>query len=138
MSSYKVKKTIGDTDWFVRDRFGMFIHFGLYALPARHEWIKQKDMISEEKYDEYFKYFNPDMFNAKEWARLAKDRRLIGFERLHDIAPGGSAKAEFTVNPCDLEIYMEEAGKKVIEPGKYRIYAGGSCLDERVCAEIEL
>lgn len=65
-------------------------------------------------------------------------RRLIGFERLHDIAPGGSAKAEFTVNPCDLEIYMEEAGKKVIEPGKYRIYAGGSCLDERVCAEIEL
>ena len=65
-------------------------------------------------------------------------RRLIGFERLHDIAPGESRMAEFTVNPCDLEIYMEKAGRKVIEPGKYMIYAGGCCLDERVCAEIEL
>ena len=65
-------------------------------------------------------------------------RRLIGFERLHDIAPGESRTAEFTVNPCDLEIYMEKAERKVIEPGKYMIYAGGCCLDERVCAEIEL
>ena len=65
-------------------------------------------------------------------------RRLIGFERLHGIAPGESRTAEFTVNPCDLEIYMEaEAGKKV-EPGRYLVYAGGNCLDERVSAEIEL
>ncbi len=65
-------------------------------------------------------------------------RRLIGFERLHDLAPGESRKAEFTVNPCDLEIYMESEGKKTVEPGKYLVYAGGSCLDERVSAEIEL
>ena len=65
-------------------------------------------------------------------------RRLIGFERLRDLAPGKSRTAEFTVNPCDLEIYMEAEGRKVVEPGKYRIYAGGSCLDERVSAEIEL
>ncbi len=65
-------------------------------------------------------------------------RRLIGFERLRGIAPGGWKKAEFTVNPCDLEIYMEALGKKIVELGKYRIWAGGSCLDERVCAEIEL
>ena len=65
-------------------------------------------------------------------------RRLIGFERLHDIAPGKSRTAEFTVNPCDLEIYMESTGKKIVEPGKYRIYAGGSCLDERVFMEIVL
>ncbi len=37
MSSYFRKKTPGDTEWFVHDRFGMFIHFGLYAMPARHE-----------------------------------------------------------------------------------------------------
>lgn len=30
----------GDTRWFVHDRFGMFIHWGLYSLPARHEWIR--------------------------------------------------------------------------------------------------
>ena len=65
-------------------------------------------------------------------------RRLIGFERLHSLAPGESAEAVFVVNPCDLEIYMEDAGKKVIEPGQYQVYAGGSCLDEQVAAEIEL
>ena len=65
-------------------------------------------------------------------------RRLIGFERLHGLNPGESRTACFTVNPCDLEIYMETEGKRVVEPGKYMIYAGGSCLDERVSAEIEL
>ncbi len=65
-------------------------------------------------------------------------RRLIGFERLRDMAPGERRTAEFTVNPCDLEIYMENEGKKIIEPGVYRIYAGGNCLDERVSVEIKL
>ena len=72
MSSYKRKKTVGDTSWFVHDRFGMFIHFGLYSLPARHEWIKTMERISEEKYDLYFKHFNPDLIDCKEWARKAK------------------------------------------------------------------
>ena len=44
----------------------------------------------------------------------------------------------FTVNPCDLEIYMESEGKKIVEPGRYEVYAGGNCLDERVTAGIEL
>ena len=73
MSSYKRKKTFGDTDWFVHDRFGMFIHFGLYALPARHEWVKSRECISEEKYRKYFDHFNPDLLDASEWARYAKN-----------------------------------------------------------------
>ena len=72
MSSYKRRKTPGNTDWFVRDRFGMFIHFGLYAMPARHEWVKSREFIPEEKYDVYFRNFNPDLFDAREWARAAK------------------------------------------------------------------
>lgn len=74
MSSYesKIKKTPGNTKWFMHDRFGMFIHFGLYTMPARHEWIKKTEEISEEKYQKYFDYFNPDMLDAVEWAREAK------------------------------------------------------------------
>ncbi len=72
MSTYQRKKTPGDTEWFVHDRFGMFIHWGLYSMPARHEWIKSREKISEEKYDLYFKYFNPDLYDAKEWAKKAK------------------------------------------------------------------
>lgn len=72
MSSYITKKTAGDTAWFTHDRFGMFIHFGLYSMPARHEWIKAEEKISEEHYDKYFKYFNPDLFDAEKWAKKAK------------------------------------------------------------------
>ena len=72
MSSYVTRKTPGDTSWFVKDRFGMFIHFGLYAMPARHEKVKSRERIPEEKYDLYFKHFNPDLFDAKQWAKAAK------------------------------------------------------------------
>ncbi len=72
MSSYVTRKTPGDTAWFRHDRFGMFIHWGLYAMPARHEWIKNREKITEEKYDKYFQYFNPDLYDPKEWARKAK------------------------------------------------------------------
>ena len=41
----KPEKTQGKTDWFVRDRFGLFIHWGIYAVPARHEWIKNYEKI---------------------------------------------------------------------------------------------
>ncbi len=61
-----------DIKWFVHDRFGMFIHWGIYAMPARHEWVKQHEEIPEEKYDIYFKYFNPDLFDATQWAKNAK------------------------------------------------------------------
>ena len=65
-------KTPGDTKWFVRDRFGLFIHWGLYALPARHEWVQNNERIPPEVYEEkYFKRFDPDLYNPTEWARAA-------------------------------------------------------------------
>ena len=72
MSSYVHKQTPGDSAWFTHDRFGMFIHWGLYSMPARHEWIKSTERIPEDHYDLYFKYFNPDLYDPKEWARQAK------------------------------------------------------------------
>ena len=58
--------------WWTHDRFGMFIHFGLYAIPARGEWCKMTETISEEKYDEYFRSFDPKLLDARDWARRAK------------------------------------------------------------------
>lgn len=62
----------GDTSWFVRDRFGMFIHWGLYSMPARHEWIRNYEKIDNDAYQIYFDYFNPDLFNPREWAVAAR------------------------------------------------------------------
>lgn len=58
--------------WWVNDRFGMFIHWGLYSLPARHEWVRNKEQISNEDYQKYFDNFNPDLYNPREWAKTAK------------------------------------------------------------------
>ncbi|MFV0505743.1 MAG: alpha-L-fucosidase [Bacteroidales bacterium] len=59
--------------WWTDARFGMFIHWGLYALPARHEWVQTYEGTSTEDYQaKYFDIFNPDLYNPKEWARKAK------------------------------------------------------------------
>ena len=43
MSSYVTKPTPGNTEWFTHDRFGMFVHWGLYSMAARHEWMKTRE-----------------------------------------------------------------------------------------------
>ena len=59
-------------EWWKDARFGMFIHWGLYALPARHEWVKSNEHITNEGYQKYFNQFNPDQFQPKLWAKKAK------------------------------------------------------------------
>ena len=72
MSSYVTRKTPGDTTWFTHDRFGMFIHWGLYAMPARHEWVKTRERMTDDHYDRYFRHFDPDLYDPRQWARMAK------------------------------------------------------------------
>lgn len=60
------------TEWFREARFGMFIHWGIYAIPARGEWVKNRENISTEDYQQYFDAFDPVDYNPKEWAKLAK------------------------------------------------------------------
>jgi alpha-L-fucosidase len=69
----------GNMDWFVQDRFGMFIHWGTYALAARHEWVKHREEIADETYEKYFKFFNPDQYDPKEWAWLAREAGMKYF-----------------------------------------------------------
>ena len=60
------------TRWFLHDRFGMFIHWGLYAIPARGEWVRSVEHISNEAYQPYFDEFNPDNFDPRAWAKVAR------------------------------------------------------------------
>ena len=59
-------------EWWTNDRFGMFIHWGIYALPARHEWVQLQERIPAADYRKYFEHFDPDLYNPKEWAAMAK------------------------------------------------------------------
>lgn len=58
--------------WWTDARFGMFIHWGLYSLAARHEWVKSRERMTNEEYQKYFDQFNPDLFNPTVWAATAK------------------------------------------------------------------
>jgi len=61
------------TEWFRQARFGMFIHWGIYAIPARGEWVRSQERISIEDYQPFFDEFNPTCYNPREWAKAAKD-----------------------------------------------------------------
>ena len=79
-TSFSQKKIWDETDtqkkerlaWWIEARFGMFIHWGLYAQAARHEWVKKSERISDEDYQKYFEMFNPDLFDPADWAKKAK------------------------------------------------------------------
>lgn len=60
------------TAWMMHERFGMFIHWGLYAIPARGEWIRNWERIDADTYQKYFDEFDPVDYDPKTWARLAR------------------------------------------------------------------
>jgi len=61
------------TRWFMRDRFGMFIHWGLYAIPARGEWVRNREEMTVDEYQTYFDEFNPTAYDPRAWARAARE-----------------------------------------------------------------
>jgi len=59
--------------WYTQARFGMFIHWGLYSIPARGEWVRSVEEMPKEDYMKYFYEFNPLDYNPRIWAKAAKD-----------------------------------------------------------------
>ncbi len=80
------KKQISDEErmaWWSEARFGMFIHWGIYSVPAGFhkgvaqtnsaEWIMNKGKIPLHEYEQYADQFNPTQFNPKTFVGLAKE-----------------------------------------------------------------
>lgn len=59
-------------EWFTRARFGMFVHWGLYAIPGRGEWVMSNERIPLHQYKPYMDEFAPQHFDPADWARRAK------------------------------------------------------------------
>ena len=58
--------------WYQDARFGMFIHWGLYSIPARGEWVRSTEEMPEEEYLPFMKEFDARDYNPKQWAKEAK------------------------------------------------------------------
>src|SRR5437763_13806019 len=69
--------------WFKQAKYGMFIHWGLYAIPAGEwkgqqslglgEWIMNRAKIPVKEYEQLTRHWNPTKFNADAWVQLAQD-----------------------------------------------------------------
>lgn len=72
-------------DWFVRARFGLFIHYGLYSLLGRGEWVRNREQIPPEEYTALANQFTAERFDADALADLAvrAGMRYVCFTTMH-------------------------------------------------------
>src|SRR5580698_6982278 len=83
--------------WFREAKFGLFIHWGLYSIPAGEwkgkpvaglgEWIMNRAKIPVKEYEPLASQFNPSKFNADEWVQMAQDagmKYLVITSKHHD------------------------------------------------------
>ncbi|MCC6414379.1 MAG: alpha-L-fucosidase [Opitutaceae bacterium] len=114
VSAVKKNSRHADADalaWWREARFGLFIHWGLYAIPAGvwqgkrvpyiGEWMMFREKIPVATYEKFATQFNPRRFDAKAWVQLAKDagqRYLVITSKHHD----GFAMYDSTSNPYNI------------------------------------
>lgn len=110
--------------WWREARFGMFIHWGLYAIPGGHwndkrtggaEWILNAVRIPPTEYMPLAKQFNPVDFNPNEWAKVASDagmRYIVITSKHHDgfcLWPSNFTDFDVTSTPFNRDIMGELA-----------------------------
>jgi alpha-L-fucosidase len=111
-------------DWWRKARFGMFIHWGVYAVPAGiyngknidglGEWIMQDAHIPRSEYAKYAQQFNPTKYDAEAWVKMAKQagmKYIVITAKHHDGFAMFNTKAS-NWNITDATPY----GKDVIKP----------------------
>ena len=100
-------------EWFREARFGLFLHWGLYAIPARGEWVRSTEQMPEEEYLPFFDEFAAEDFDPKAWAKAAKEagmRYAVLTAKHHDgFCLFDSKLTDFksTNTPCGRDIVRE-------------------------------
>jgi alpha-L-fucosidase len=87
--------------WWRAARFGMFIHWGLYSIPAKGEWVMCNDKIPVADYKALAAQFNPTKFDADAWVAVAKAagmKYMVITAKHHD----GFAMFDSKVDPFNI------------------------------------
>ena len=83
----ELRLSVGQMKWWQDAKFGMFIHWGLYAIEGKGEWAMFNNKIPAEEYAKLADRFNPQHFDANIWAKVAKDagmKYMVLTARHHD------------------------------------------------------
>jgi alpha-L-fucosidase len=113
--------------WFRDAKYGLFIHWGLYAVPAGEwkgrrslglgEWIMFRSQVPVKEYEQLAAQFNPVKYNPDEWVKLAKDagmKYIVITSKHHDgFAMFGSKASAFNV--VDATPYKRDILKQLAE-----------------------
>src|SRR6202008_861646 len=67
-----VESNLKARQWFQDAKFGMFIHWGVYSVPGRGEWVMENEKIPIREYEKFAPQFNPSEFSAADIVSLAK------------------------------------------------------------------
>lgn len=113
METKKAEYGRGDSAWFTAERFGLFIHFGLYSLAGRHEWVRKLESMRIEDYQKYFERAEFDLLDMREWARQARQAGMkyavMGVKHHEGFCLWDSAQTEYKVTntPCGRDLVRE-------------------------------
>ncbi|MEO6730820.1 MAG: alpha-L-fucosidase [Ferruginibacter sp.] len=126
-NAFSQNKAITDSarmEWWKDAKFGMFIHWGVYAVPAGTydgkkvpgigEWIMNRGKIPVARYKQYAKQFNPVKYNPEAWVKMAKDagmKYIVITSKHHD----GFALFNSTVTDWDVAD-ATPYGKDLLKP----------------------
>jgi alpha-L-fucosidase len=121
--------------WLLDDKFGMFIHWGLYSGPGKGEWYQENNGILPDEYRKLAypesgdQYFAADKFNADDWARLAKDAGMKymcmvtmhhdGYALFNSKAPDAFTSKQ-TLNRDFVKEYVDACRKHNLKVGLYK------------------
>src|SRR3954467_15299036 len=114
-------------EWFREAKYGMFIHWGLYAVPAGEwkgqrslglgEWIMNRSKVPVTEYQQLAKQFNPVKYNPDEWVQLAQDagmKYIVITSKHHDgFAMFKSAASPYNV--VDATPYKKDILKQLAD-----------------------
>ena len=113
--------------WWQDAKFGMFIHWGIYSIPAKGEWYMYGSKVPIATYSQYAKEFNPTQFNAEDWVQLAKaagQKYIVITTKHHDGFAMFNTKA-CTYNIMDASPFKRDIVKELADAcRKYNMKLG--------------
>src|SRR3981081_16973 len=72
-ASAQTPQNLKARQWFQDNKFGLFIHWGVYSVMGHGEWVMNNEKIPVTEYEKLPAQFNPTDFNPAEWVAMAKD-----------------------------------------------------------------